>query len=142
MSKFIEIVGEPLIAWFEENGPVIVETLKIEASNIAKQVTEHIKNFLKELTSASQPANVHVLEVNSLNQEELVNISKKYIVNDSKEVVVIRKTLKDCYILYLAYSVNKELLPQEKNNYIVIKTNALTPEVLNLFGSEDLIILK
>ena len=94
------------------------------------------------MTSASQPANVHVLEVNSLNQEELVNISKKYIVNDSKEVVVIRKTLKDCYILYLAYSVNKELLPQEKNNYIVIKTNALTPDVLNLFGSEDLIILK
>ena len=46
------------------------------------------------------------------------------------------------YIVYLTYTSNKELLPKEKNIYIIINAEAVSPDVQSLFGDSKFIILK
>ena len=53
------------------------------------------------------------------------------------------KVIKDnSNIVYLAYVKDRDLLPVEDNHYVVIKATALTPEVINLFEENKLVILK
>lgn len=42
----------------------------------------------------------------------------------------------------LAYGKDQELLEKDKNKFIILKVDALSTEVLNMFEESELVILK
>lgn len=82
------------------------------------------------------------VEKELLRKDDIIQIAKDNIVEDSNEVFAWLKEGKDKYNLYLAYGFNKELLPKEKNNFVVITTDGLSRDASALFKDNELIILK
>ena len=68
--------------------------------------------------------------------------AKKNIVSGATEVVAYKTSKADSFIIYLAYSKEKELLPVEQNRYVIIKAEAVSGDINSLFGENKLIILK
>ena len=104
-----------------------------------------IDNFFSESFFPEIPENVKITKVGKelVNKADLIEIAKQNIVPNSNEVLVMLNDKgKNAYYLYLAYSKDKEMLPQEENNFIIIKADGLTKDLQSLFDGHELIILK
>lgn len=91
------------------------------------------------------PENVKITKVEKelMNKANLIEIAKQNIVPNSNEVLaMLNDKGKNAYYLYLAYSKDKEMLPQEENNYVIIKAEGVTKDLQSLFDGHELIILK
>lgn len=104
-----------------------------------------IDNFFSESFFPEIPENVKITKVEKelVNKADLIEIAKQNIVPNSNEVLaMLNDKGKKAYYLYLAYSKDKEMLPQEENNFIIIKADGLTKDLQSLFDGHELIILK
>jgi len=115
-----------------------------------KPLAEEFTRILSELFTLNDPAtpepelpqNTKVYDVDVITKEKLVEIARECIVPNCNEVVAMKKNGRGYErIIYLAYSKNKELLPQEKNFYVIINAKETSKSVDDLFGKYELIIL-
>lgn len=107
-------------------------------------VSETIKNTIKKFSEGFKKENQNIISesIENLNKTNLVEIATKYKVEGSTEVAAYKVATDDEYIIYLAYTNNRELLDAEVNNYIIIRTQSLTRDVEKLFSDDKLILLK
>ena len=121
-------------------GIVVEETLKPLAEEFKRILAEIFGNpeELQEL-----PKNMKVYNVDIISKDKLAEIAHECIVPNCNEVAAIKKDGNgyEC-IIYLAYSKNRELLPQEKNFYVIINAKETSKSIDELFGKNELIILK
>lgn len=121
-------------------GIVVEETLKPLAEEFKRILAEIFGNpeGLQEL-----PKNMKVYDVDIISKDKLVEIARECIVPNCNEVAAMKKNGKgyEC-IIYLAYSKDKILLPQEKNFYVIINAKETSKSIDELFGKNELIILK
>lgn len=120
-------------------GIVVEETLRPLAEEFMKRLTELFSNSEND---QDLPQNMKVYDVDIVSKDKLVEIARECIVPNCNEVAAMKKNGKgyECTI-YLAYSKDKELLPQEKNFYVIINAKELSKSVDELFGKNELIIL-
>ena len=64
------------------------------------------------------------------------------MVQTANAVAVMRSVVDKKDIIYFTYMKDGEIIEIEKNCYVNIQSEALTRDVLELFGEENLIILK
>lgn len=138
MNNFIEVAIERAKNILVEVGWPLIEE---KAQELFDGTVTMANDFIQSIKTAVA-AQMHVIETTFLDLDSLKEIAKKYKPNDGKEVAVCKKVVNNTNVVYLAYTADKELLPVETNQYVVIKCKALAPDVLDLFvGSHDLIIL-
>lgn len=122
-----------------------LEFLKQNAEELVKKVTDDVypvlEGMVQNLTGELKGI-AYGKEVELLDLATLVGFAKEHIVKNSNEIVVMRVKEVTCCYIYLAYSRNRELLPSDTNRYLIIKAQALSPEVNDLFKDSELIILK
>lgn len=131
MNKYISEVVDYLIEEYAES--VIEET--------TKYATEKVGKFIDSFKTALKMT-IHNEECVVLDMKLLTEISRRYRVNSSNGVAAMKVIKDNSNIVYLAYVKDRDLLPVEDNHYVVIKATALTPEVINLFKENKLVILK
>ncbi|MCQ2225615.1 MAG: hypothetical protein MJZ14_07835 [Paludibacteraceae bacterium] len=134
LNQLIERLKETLM---ENLVPVIEEQTK----KIVKGTGDLIKDFLCSFKNA-HVNNTKLEQIDSLDKSKLFEIAQKYIVSGASEVAAYKTETDEEYIVYLAYTHERELLPVDDNCYVIIKSNSLGKDVSNLFGKEQLIILK
>ena len=119
---------------------VVEETLKPLAEEFKRMLTELFDNPPEEVQEL--PQNMKVYDVDIISKDKLVEIARECIVPNCNEVAAMKKNGKgyEC-IIYLAYSKNKELLPQEQNFYVIINAKEASRSIDELFGKSELIIL-
>ena len=72
-----------------------------------------------------------------------VSFFNSLAIPNSNEVVAMKQKSENLgCVIYLAYALNKELLPQEKNCYVIINAKEVSNSIDELFGNNQLIILK
>ena len=131
MNKYISEVVDYLIEEYAES--VIEET--------TKYATEKVGKFIDSFKTALKMT-IHTEKCVVLDMKLLTEISRRYRVNSSNGVAAMKVIKDNSNIVYLAYVKDRDLLPVEDNHYVVIKATALTPEVINLFEENKLVILK
>ncbi len=130
---------------------VIKETLRgvgnLVVDTTLKPLAEEFTRILNELfgnqdVQQELPKNMKVYDVDVISKDKLVEIARECMVPNCNEVAAMKKNGKgyEC-IIYLAYSKDKELLPQEKNFYVIINAKESSKSVDELFGKTELIIL-
>lgn len=135
MNENIKIVVEYLV---EEYGPTVVNAVKDATT---EYINERIGKFLESF-KAAQNATIYNHNVVVLDLATLTEFGRKYRVSSSDGVAAMKVVKNNTNIIYLAYTKNRELIPNKENCYVVIQASALTPEVINLFEDHELIILK
>lgn len=131
MNEYMKQIIEGLV---EKYGPKAIDLSIDYAKN-------RIKGFVQSFKAANM-ANMHYEEVQVLDKKSLVDIGRKYCVEESDGVATMKTVKDNANYVYLAYVLNRELLPVETNSYVIIKAAALSPDVLALFEDNELIILK
>ena len=146
MEKFIKII--------EQAEPILREQFKKAIEKIGLWFMEKITDIdweqkIDSFFSAQQSPDTNndikitKVEKECLNKTDLIEIAKQKIVSNANEVLeMLNDKASNVYVIYIAYSKNKEILPKEENNYVIIKTTALTKDVQSLFNGHELIILK
>jgi hypothetical protein len=135
----------------QEMVAVIKETLRgvgnLVVDTTLKPLAEEFTRILNELFGDQDvpqelPKNMKVYDVDVISKDKLVEIARECMVPNCNEVAAMKKNGKgyEC-IIYLAYSKDKELLPQEKNFYVIINAKESSKSVDELFGKTELIIL-
>ena len=126
---------EELLPYVKQQAEEVFRDLKKEMVPVIKDLIESFKNEKKKTDTI-------IIQESLLNREKLIAIAKKHIVVEATEVVAYKTSKSDSFIIYLAYSKNKELLPIEQNRYVIIKAEALSGDINSLFGDNKLIVLK
>lgn len=121
---------QPLFDAFQEK---VIETV----SDTVKQVWD---KFVAGFNN--RDANIVVIEFDTLDKGKLIEIAADNKVNGSTEVAAYKVSTDDDYIIYLAYTHNKELMDTSVNKYISIRTKSLARDVEKLFNNDQLILLK
>lgn len=112
-----------------------------EFDRLKRESRNAMADFLSQLANMKSPT-IHVEKVPVLNQEKLVEFAQKYMVQTANAVAVMRSVVDKKDIIYFTYMKDGEIIEIEKNCYVNIQSEALTRDVLELFGEENLIILK
>ncbi len=112
-----------------------------EFDRLKRESRKAMADFLSQLANMKSPT-IHVEKVPVLNQEKLVEFAQKYMVQTANAVAVMRSVVDKKDIIYFTYMKDGEIIEIEKNCYVNIQSEALTRDVLELFGEENLIILK
>lgn len=110
-------------------------------TNIKKEYWPLVQNIFDNLKGVLG-LNVFGHEEQELSKTQLISIAKQYMPRGCNEVVVMRKAEPTGIILFISYALDRRLLEQDKNNYVIIKADKLAEEVESLFQESDLIILK
>jgi len=145
----MEIINRSMIGELADKlKPLAEEALELLKQNadellskVKADVTPVLEGMIKNLTGKLKGI-AYGKEVELLDLATLVGFAKEHIVKNSNEIVVMRVNEEACSYIYLAYSRDRELLPSEDNRYLIIKAQALSTEVNNLFKDSELIILK
>ncbi len=140
-TAFLKYVKEFVTSLSAEVIPAVMAELKSNSAEI-KQDAQTAWNEFKENIEKTPSENFTFTELELLDKEKLLSIATENIVECADEVYAWKKTESDCVIISLAYGKNGELIETQKNQFITIKASAVTAEVLQLFGNEDLVILK
>ena len=133
MNRFVEVAIERAKEFWEEVGLPLLEE---KAGELMSKATD----FVQSIKTATK-AQMHMIETTFLDLDGLREVARTYVPDGGTEVAASKKIVGNHYVVYLAYTADKELLPVEDNQYVVIKCKALAPDVLDLFGSNNFIIL-
>lgn len=126
---------------FEEVVPVVIEEGKKAIGEIAENTKEQVNEFIEDLNT-EKVDNVDFREVEILNSSKLITLAKENIVDGANEVYVWKKAYKSGMYINLAYGKDQELLEKDKNKFIILKAEALSADLLNMFEESELVILK
>lgn len=133
----------------QEDLKKIGDAVKPEWDDAKKEIKEHyqrtLADFLEKI-KVTTVDNVTMYEIETLSSKEMLKYAKTHIVEGSNMVVAYKqegivKEKKVCFV-YLTYGNGDELLPDEKNKYVIIKADNMEEDVVNLFNESELIILK
>lgn len=142
MEKMInKQVIEGFVRVFETLRPVVVEEAKNAASEIVEDAAKQWNDFV-EYVKKNPYKNVSCIEFELLNSSKLITVAKENKVEGSNEVYVWKKQGKQNYFVYLAYGKDQEMIEQDKNKFIVIKTEGLSRDLENLFEESELVVFK
>lgn len=126
---------------FEEVVPVVIEEGKKAIGEIAENTNEQVNEFIEELNTEKE-VDVDFREIELLNSSKLITLAKENIVDGANEVYVWKKAYKSGMYINLAYGKDQELLEKDKNKFIILKAEALSADLLNMFEESELVILK
>ena len=126
---------------FEEIVPVVIEEGKKAIDEITKNTKEQVNEFIEELNTEKE-VDVDFREIELLNSSKLITLAKENIVDGANEVYVWKKAYKSGVYINLAYGKDQELLEKDKNQFIILKAEALGTDLLNMFKESELVILK
>ena len=126
---------------FEEVVPVVIEEGKKAIGEIAENTKEQVNEFIEELNTEKE-VDVDFREIELLNSSKLITLAKENIVDGANEVYVWKKAYKSGMYINLAYGKDQELLEKDKNKFIILKAEALSADLLNMFEESELVILK
>lgn len=126
---------------FEEVVPVVIEEGKKAIGEIAENTKEQVNEFIEELNTEKE-VDVDFREIELLNSSKLITLAKENIVDGANEVYVWKKAYKSGMYINLAYGKYQELLEKDKNKFIILKAEALSADLLNMFEESELVILK
>lgn len=141
MKEKLNSIFETLQKGIQDVIPIIVEEGKNTIDDIAKFAGEEWAKF-KENIKSKPDAKVATEEVELLNAKKLVEFAKKYRVANANEVYAWKKQGDNAVIVNLAYGKDKEPLDTADNQYVIIKAEGLSADVMNLFKESELVILK
>ena len=127
-------LAEEALTFLKQNAEELVKNVTADVYPVLEGMVQNLTGELKGIAYGK--------EVELLDLVTLVGFAKEHIVKNSNEIVVMRVKEEACSYIYLAYSRDRELLPSDSNRYLIIKAQALTPEVEDLFKESELIILK
>lgn len=133
IEKVEQMVEEAIGQLIEYGGKVVDEVQK----EYMPLLEDLVKNFTGEIKGLAFGKEVDMLDMSTL-----VSFAKKYIVQNSNEIVAMKVKQDDSCFIYLAYSKDRQLLPTTDNKYIIIKAQTLSKEVEELFVESELVILK
>ena len=143
MTDLIEsLIFELKMQLVEELLPYVKEQTEKAFKDFKKEMIPVMKDLISSFKDGDKKTDTIIIQESLLNKEKLIEIAKKHIVFNATEVVAYKTSKSDSFIVYLAYSKNKELLPIEQNRYVIIKAEALSGDINSLFGDNKLIILK
>ena len=137
IEEIIEEVGGELIY----ESALKIKQFFIKALEAAGEIIGDAFNDLKESGNKSK-VKLTKVEKELLRKDDIIQIAKDNIVEGYNEVCAWLKEGENGYKLYLAYALNKELLPKEKNNFVIISAEGLSRDASALFKDKELIILK
>ncbi len=140
-TAFLKYVKEFVTSLSAEVIPAVMAELKSNGAEI-KQDAQTAWNEFKEKIEKTPSENFVYTELEMLEREKLLSMATENIVEGADEVYAWKKSENDCVIVSLAYGKDGELIDALKNRFITIKAMAVNAEVLQLFGNEDLVILK
>lgn len=120
---------------------MVIEEGKKAIDEIAKNTKEQVNEFIEEINT-EKVENVDFREVELLNSSKLITLAKENVVDGANEVYVWKKTYESGIYINLAYGKDQELLEKDKNKFIILKVEALSADLLNMFAKSELIILK
>lgn len=143
------IVGPLNSETIKEAADVIIKELKALAKEYGDKILKEIQigqfDFRKELKKLAYPelekANILPLNVQFLTKDKLVQTLKENTVPGSNEVAALLRKDKSKIYLYTAYLKDRELIPVEKNKYIIFISDAIARDLESLFDGKDLIVL-
>lgn len=127
---------------------LVIDALSQLFQTFQEKLTETIGHAVKESFAKfangfkKSDANIITEQVDTLNKQTLVDIAARHRAEGSTEVAAYKVTSDDDYIIYLAYTKDKELLDTAVNNYIIIRSASIARDVEKLFNNDQLIILK
>ena len=141
MIKPNKQIIEDFKSLFEEVVPVVIEEGKKAIGEIAENTKEQVNEFIEELNTEKE-VDVDFREIELLNSSKLITLAKENIVDGANEVYVWKKAYKSGMYINLAYGKDQELLEKDKNKFIILKAEALSADLLNMFEESELVILK
>lgn len=124
---------------FKEVVQEVVSEGRKAMGEIAMNTKQQIDDFIKSL---KQKVNVEYKEEEMFNSSKLIKLAKENIVKGSNEVYVWKKTYNNGVYINIAYGINNNLLEDDKNKFIIVKVEALSADLLNMFEESELVILK
>lgn len=129
-----------------EGGKQVVDTVleegKRTVGEIMTEAKEQYDAFLKDIQQQPVPSNVEFQEFELLNSAKLIALAKDNKVEGANEVYAWKIQKDNGIYINLAYGKDKELLVTDNNKFIVIKAEALSVDLLNMFEKSNLVILK
>ena len=129
--------------WFAETAlPVIRQIWENTRAKLFDEggLVDQFKANAQDFIDAAR-LDVSYETVDVLTVRDLVEFSKKHMVVGSNGVVAIKKPKDDTIFVFLAYVENRELIPEDRNHYVVIEAKSLADDTNELFGDLDLVIL-
>ena len=143
MNDLIEsLIFELKVQLVEELLPYVKEQAEIVFKDLKKVMIPVMKDLVNSFKDGKEKTDTIMIQETLLNKKRLIAIAKEHLVVGATEVVAYKTSKSDSFIIYLAYSKNKELLPIEQNRYVIIKAEALSGDINSLFGDNKLIVLK
>lgn len=143
MNELIEnVIFELKVQLVEELLPYVKEQAEKVFKDLKKEMIPVMRDLVDSFKDGNRKTDTIMIQETFLNKEKLISIAKKNIVSGATEVVAYKTSKADSFIIYLAYSKEKELLPVEQNRYVIIKAEAVSGDINSLFGENKLIILK
>lgn len=143
MNELIEnVIFELKVQLVEELLPYMKEQAEKVFKDLKKEMIPVMRDLVDSFKDGNRKTDTIMIQETLLNKEKLISIAKKHIVVGATEVVAYKTSKADSFIVYLAYSTEKELLPVEQNRYVIIKAEAVSGDINSLFGENKLIILK
>lgn len=143
MNELIEnVIFELKVQLVEELLPYVKEQAEKVFKDLKKEMIPVMRDLVDSFKDGNRKTDTIMIQETLLNKEKLISIAKKNIVSGATEVVAYKTSKADSFIVYLAYSKEKELLPVEQNRYVIIKAEAVSGDINSLFGENKLIILK
>lgn len=124
---------------FKEVVQEVVSEGRKAMGEIAMNTKQQIDDFIKSL---KQNVNVEYKEEEMFNSSKLIKLAKENIVKGSNEVYVWKKTYNNGVYINIAYGINNNLLEDDKNKFIIVKVEAMSADLLNMFEESELVILK
>lgn len=143
MNDLIEsLIFELKVQLVEELLPYVKEQAEKVFKDLKKEMIPVMKDLVNSFKDGKEKTDTIMIQETLLNKKRLIAIAKEHLVVGATEVVAYKTSKLDYFIVYLAYSKDKELLPVEQNRYIIVKAEALSGDINSLFGENKLIILK
>ena len=143
MNDLIEsLIFELKVQLVEELLPYVKEQAEKVFKDLKKEMIPVMKDLVNSFKDGKEKTDTIMIQETLLNKKRLIAIAKEHLVVGATEVVAYKTSKSDYFIVYLAYSKDKELLPVEQNRYIIVKAEALSGDINILFVENKLIILK
>lgn len=120
----------------------LIEQIQDEVTGAISGVfKDKLKNFANAFNTSIK-SDILSIDVDVLTKQKLVEIASKNRVADATEVAAYKAATEDSYIIYLAYTKDKDLISIDSNRYIIINSKFISREIDLLFKKDNLIILK
>ena len=122
-----------------------LKNLAEKAKELGKSISPMLVALYDKIVAMAKDLakfNTFGLETEVLTKQQLVEFIKRYIAKGSNQSVLVKSATEEGFFVYVSFARDRELLPDTDNKYLIIKAKTLAPEVAELFGDDELIILE